>query len=251
MAGITGKTGLSSGLLEDLRYKAFQRAGGPNSAFDQVVWKDELPSELPTTPHTFLFSGPPLHTLADADTLTPIGMVQDVTYNAQRQIAQIAELGNRYYRIVGGRWNHAVSIQRIMSKQANLVGALYRWHLRKIKNGDGSLLFDPTADQPELEDEGTDQKQLLSFQAMSLDSDLLNIPLGLFLVHLTEQGEQIAAEYWEHAMIVQFGKAIPVGQVTVTESCQLLFSRAVPMKQIVSPYSATDFTLSSGSPKRG
>ena len=151
--------------LNKIRYDA-TRGLTDVSAFDKAMWKDELPQELANPSFTFLFSGPPTVPAAlDLQRwLTPIGMIQNVNQQSSRPLTGIKELGRRYRKIVGTSFNHAVSLNRVLGKDANLVGMLYRW----AYNLDSNYIADPAADQPTYR------------QMVGLDSDLLQVPFGLY-----------------------------------------------------------------------
>lgn len=204
--------------LNQLRYDAMRSISDANP-FEKAVWKDELPQELAQPGYTFLFSGPPTvpAALELQKFITPIGMITSVNPTSSRQLQGIKELGNRYTRYVGGAFQHAVTLNRVLGRDANLVGMLYRW----AYNLDSKYHSDPAGGQWTYR------------QMVGLDSDLLNVPFGLYLVMMTENLEPISAEYWERCMIGQHAKPISTDQIIIMEYCQIAFSRIVPMKNMV------------------
>lgn len=204
--------------LNRLRYESM-RSLSDADPFNRAVWKDELPQELAQPGYTFLFSGPPTvpAALELQNFITPIGMITSVNPTSSRQLQGIKELGNRYSRYVGGPFQHAVSLNRVLGRDANLVGMLYRW----AYNLDSRYHSDPAAGQYTYR------------QMVGLDSDLMNVPFGLYLVMMTENLEPISAEYWERCMIGQYAKPISSDQIIIMEFCQIAFSRIVPMKNML------------------
>lgn len=224
--------------LAQLRYEAMQGVGLVDP-FNRTVWQDELPDELPSSQHTFIFSGPPLasYALAHTDLLTPIGLIQDVQHNAQRQISPIAEMGNFYHRHVPGRWNHSAMINRILSKDANILGACYRWALKL----DVSLILPVSA-----LDFAPSSVDSFSLQAVSIDSELLNLPFGIYVVKLTENGDFISASFWERCLVAGYTEAIQSGQVTLMESMQVVMGRKIAARNALPPALFTGYELEEG-----
>lgn len=206
--------------IGQLRYNATTGVGQVDP-FNQVIWQDELPADMPSGQYTFVFSGPPVadQALGSTDLLTPIGLVQDIQYSAQRQITPVSELGNRYYRHVGGRWNHSATLNRITSKEGNIIGMFYRW---AFAQGVRTMLSPTHGDSP------LSNKSSQNLHAVAVESDLLNIPFGLYLVELTENLEFISAGYWEKCMIAGYSKTIQSQQATILESVQIVMARSIP-----------------------
>lgn len=198
---------------ESLRYDSKQSY--PDVApFSDAVWKDELPLEYPTGQFTFLFAGPPKYALMkqNAKLLTPLGLVQDISYQAQRQLAPIPEIGNRYFRHIGGRWSHMANITRIMSLEGNLAGMLYRW----VERQNDQYVVKATPEQ-------SDRRKHI----VTVESDMLNMPFGILVVRGNELGQAVSATYWEKCMIASMGEQISSGQVIITESVQIVMARTV------------------------
>lgn len=225
-------------LIGQLRYAASTGVRDVRP-FDQVVWHDELPSDMPSGQYTFVFSGPPVadQALINSDLLTPIGLVTDIQYNAQRQITPLAELGNRYYRHVGGRWSHSATLNRIVSREGNIIGMFYRWALAQ---GVSVRL------EAGHEDSRISEVAGINLQQVAVESDLLSIPFGLYVVELTENSDFISAAYWEKCMIAGYGKTIQSGQATILESVQLVMARSIPAGMQVSGGTFVGFDLQSG-----
>lgn len=207
--------------LDVLRYQAAQSHLDVD-AFNKVIYEDVLPCEVPSPAHTFIFSGPPVasYAMQNPHLLTPIGLVQDVQYGFQRPMAPLPELGNKYQRFAGGRWNHSVNLSRVMSMQANIIGMLYAWVIK----GDGfvqSFIVHPSGEQAS------------NLQMVTVDSEITNIPFGLYKVKTTEDGRPVSAVFWERAMIAGGSEAEQAGQAYIMESLQLVFSRSVPVPTIL------------------
>jgi len=227
--------------LDGRRYDAFTRLGdseAPPNPTSKVVWRDELAGDLPNPAFTFLLSGPPEAAMAHVGSMTPIGMVQGIQYATARQSADIPELGAKHYHTFGSRFKHNITIGRIWARSANLLGALYRWHIRQLTTDNvqgGSpgarLMYDPAYRQPVEAKAPTvpARDQGRSYQIMSVDSDLLAIPLGLYVLYLTDDGQAIAGEFWERCMVMQLARAIDVNNPLMLENMQLVARRVVPM----------------------
>jgi hypothetical protein len=230
-------------LLKSLRYAAATSVSGDTgvNAFEKVIFSDDLPGEIASTQYTFVFSGPPTMDQGTANQgvdLTPVGLVQDLQLAGQRQIAPIAELGNRFYRHVAGRTNHSASMSRVVSKTANVIGMMYAWLLK------GNPVFHqpPTAHQPPLLDKDGNELQY-SLHVPSLDSDLLDIPFGLYVVKLTENGDLISAAYWERCLIAGYTEMVQSGQVMVMEQIQLVMSRVLPAPNLIGPLNEHSYQI--------
>lgn len=220
--------------LKSLRYAAATSVAKGNDgvdAFNKVIFSDDLPGEIATTQHCFIFSGPPRMEHGTANhgiDLTPVGLVTDLQLAGQRQIAPIAELGNRFYRHVAGRTNHSASMGRVLSKSANIIGMMYVWLLK------GNPVFhqEPTRNQQPFKD-ASGKEANYSLHALSLDSDMLDIPFGLYVVKTNEDGTFMSACYWENCMIAGYTEQISTGQVMVMEQIQIVMSRVLPAPNLI------------------
>lgn len=238
---------ISSDFLNELRYSAIQ-AAGTMDAFNSVMFSDDLPSEIATTQHTFIFSGPPTmkQGLADGGVdLVPVGLIQDLQLSGQRQIAPIPEIGNRFYRHIPGRVNYSASMSRVLCKSANVIGMMYAWVLNK--NIAGGLQQNPNSSptqdlviQPGNKNSGL---QSYSLQVPSLDSDLIDIPFGIYAVKLTEEGDVISAAYWERCLIAGYSEATSAGQVMIMEQIQLVMARVMPARNILGVGTGQSFQI--------
>lgn len=219
--------------LKEMRYRS--QGLSSQNPFDQAIYHDDLPHEMASPMHTFVYSGPPLYKMVESNNglLSPVGLVQDLQYSGQKQISPAPELGNRFMRHAPGRPSHSATITRLLSKSANLAGMLYRWYLKS----QGDNFFVPgNIHQPNsevAEDLGG------SFQIVTLDSDIFDIPFGLLVVRMTENGEHISANYWERCLVAGMSETISAGQVVIMENIQLVFSQNRPADPRVVNYSST------------
>lgn len=204
--------------------------------FSKVIHNDDLPRDMASPMHTFVFSGPPTYGLAEqnqATQLRPVGLVQDLQYSGQKQISPVPELGNRFMRHVPGRPSHSATLSRLISKSANLAGMLYQWY---IPENNGSLFAAGNHKQP-LSEVPAFQKS--SLQVVTLDSDIFDIPFGLLVVKMTEDGRPISANYWERCLVAGVSETISSGQVVIMENVQIVFSRNHPANPDMVRYDTT------------
>jgi hypothetical protein len=226
--------------LQQLRYDVATKPSEVNP-FQKQLWFDDLPTEIASPLHTVIFSGPPLVTqmMNDPDAvLTPIGLVQDVQLSSQRQLVPLPELGNRYFRHVGGRWNHSATLSRVLSLSGNIIGMMYRWYLGQP---DAVFHLNPTAGQLPDPRRPTGSKSL---HAMSPDSDLLDYPFGIYVAKMDEEGETISAQYWERCMIASYSDTISGGNAIIMETLQLVITRIIPVENKLPVLDGTPYILS-------
>jgi hypothetical protein len=213
------------------RYNAFRDVRNDVAdSFNQAVYHDDLPGEIASPIHTFLMSGPPnaatiLEQPDGIDMLTPIGLLQDVSVSAQRTLTPATELGVKYHRPIPGRFVHSVNIQRVLSWSANLVGMLYRW---AVNNPEIQYAFAPH------EGQSTHLANVrVSLQLVGLESDLIELPFGLYLVDMTESAEFISSTYLERCMIGGYSKGANVNGTFTLENVSCMYMRPVPMKNVL------------------
>jgi hypothetical protein len=204
--------------LDALRHAAYRSVRSQTyNAFEQPVFADELPGDLVSPSHTLLVSGPPLARLAVAyrEQLTPIGMLQAVEQSSQRSMTTVNEFGAATPRHFPGRMQHAVTLQRVVGSQGNMLGMLYRWLLEYHTGGGYNVApLLPTSQR------GT------PLQATTA-SELIEVPFGLYLVSFNEVGAYIASWYWEKCLLQSHARSLSATNPTVLENVQLVFAREV------------------------
>lgn len=220
---------LDADTLRKFRYQ-FARKIGEVDPYHKVLGFDDLPGEFAATEFTVLFSGPPTVTMAkqNQDALTPIGLVQNISYNGQRNVTPIPEMGNKSYRYIPGRVIHSAQIGRILSRQGSLLHACYAWMERFIGNQNVGIAVPPGDDGIQTVD-GVAGPNAVGRHWTTLESDLFNIPTGFLLVVGNANGEVLSKVYWEKCILPDYMFQLDASQTSIIEQVSIRMSRAVPM----------------------
>lgn len=214
---------LSKETLNKFRY-AIATQVGDLDPYHKSIGFDDLPGEFAASEFTILFSGPPTVAMAKKNEklLYPIGLVQDLSYNGQRNITPIPELGNKSYRYVPGRIIHAANIGRLLARESgSILYACYAWLDRLLKDKGGAQVF---ANLPPQDNEVSGHGR----HWLTLDSDVFNIPTGFLLVVGNQDGEILGKVYWEKCVLPDHMLRVSAGETTISEQISLKMARAVP-----------------------
>jgi len=180
-------------------------------------------SQFSATPDsTILYAGPARFTglSGDASILTPIGLVDGISFQADSGLQRLYEIGSNRSFFTRGKTQHALSLSKMLADQSNILHALSKVAYRPIQNvaGYGS----PGAESPNPE------------IMMNLDSEYFAVPFGLLMLFKTRgggdgYGKVLSAVYLEYAMFQNYSFQIASQAPVIVENIMIQFDRPVPV----------------------
>jgi len=179
---------------------------------------------------TFLVAaGPVRFQDVTADNVSPIGLVQQVGAQQQRQLFRLFEVGSNENYLAAGRHNNRLTLSRIMYHGASLMHALYKNSGRAFPD-----------DLPAHARPGFDGDSVLWWNLQSVQFDE---PTGLYLrLDSFEDADQdmgdgsladsatIGGVYLEECHIDSHQVNVDANQVLVAENVGLQWAQMVPME---------------------
>ena len=103
----------------------------PNASVDKNAY---IPQNMLDGTNILVLVGPPLYTdVTDTGSqpLQPIGLIQGLEISTGRPQRQAGEIGSKAKYLLSSRGGRQMGIGRIMTDEANVLKALYRWHILK------------------------------------------------------------------------------------------------------------------------
>lgn len=212
----------------DPGYDAFRSVSRDRAdSHNAPVFFDDQAGDISSANFTYILSGPPLKYMAEQrpDLLTPIGLLNSVNETGQRPSVSLSEIGSGVRQTAAGAPAYSATLQRVTSYSGNLLGMLYRW---AVVLAETQYSYAPNAKQS-----GGDPDTGKSLQFMTLNSEIMDVPFGVYIITTTESGAFINAVYWENCLVLGKGRGIPAGEAVILENVQLVYEREWPMSQLI------------------
>ncbi len=180
-------------------------------------------SQFSATPDTvMLFAGPARFSglAGDASILTPIGLVDGISYQSDAGLQRLYEIGSNRSFFTRGKTQHAVSMGKMLADQANILNALSKVAYRPIQDAGGYGSPGATGPNPDI--------------MMNLDSEYFAVPFGLLLLFKTRgggdgYGKVLTALYLEYAMFQNYAFQVASQSPVIVENIMVQFDRPVPV----------------------
>jgi len=185
-------------------------------------------------------SGPAIHQEGAEGNLLPIGLVQNVTVNQNKNIQQLFEIGSRKPFFVPGRTLTHVGLSRVMFDGPSLLKAVY---LRKEEASSIATIPDfnnlqingvNSTDEPGVDasnsaapgnPEGTGSAFFIN-----LASSFFNSPLGLGFVLKNQNDEGYGGFYLEECYIQNHSFSAAGQQTVLAENIGIRATRVIPFQ---------------------
>lgn len=180
-------------------------------------------SQFSATPDsTILFAGPARFTglSGDASVLTPIGLVDGISFQADAGLQRLYEIGSNRAFFTRGKTQHALTLGKMLADQSNILNALSNQAYRPLQNVGG--YGGPGAESP--------NPNIM----MNLDSEYFAVPFGLLMLFKTRgggdgYGKVLSAVYLEYAMFQNYAFQVASQSPVIVENIMLQFDRPVPV----------------------
>lgn len=180
-------------------------------------------SQFSATPDTtVIFAGPARFTgLSGSSTeLTPIGLVDGISYQSSPSLARLFEIGSNRSFFTRGKTISSVSFSKMLADQRNILAALSANAYRPLINADGSKAPGADAPNPDI--------------MMNIDSEYFAVPFGLMLMFKTRgggtgTGKILSALYLEYCMFSNYNFSISNSSPVIMEGMAIEFDRTVPI----------------------
>lgn len=180
-------------------------------------------SQFSATPDsTALFAGPARFSglSGDASVLTPIGLTDGISFQADAGLQRLYEIGSNRAFFTRGKTQHAVSLGKMLADQANILSALSQVAYRPLQNAGGFGSPGAASPNPDI--------------MMNLDSEYFAVPFGLMMVFKTRGGGDgfgkiLSAVYLESCMFGNYAFQVASQAPVIVENVMLQFDRPVPV----------------------
>lgn len=180
-------------------------------------------SQFSATPDsTLLYAGSCRYTglSGDASILTPIGLVDNISFQADAGLQRLYEIGSNRAFFTRGKTQHALTLSKLLADQANILAALSAVAYRPVQDASG--FGEPGADSP--------NPNIM----MNLDSEYFAVPFGLLMLFKTRGGGDgfgkiLSAIYLEYCMFQNYSFQVASQAPVIAENVMLQFDRPVPV----------------------
>lgn len=152
------------------------------------------------------------------DNLLPIGMLQNMQVQQQRQVQPMQALGSARTYFTAGKSNISFNMSRLLINGRNLLRALYS---QAAQNTDNINLMN-FGESPVRSD---DTEQFF----LNLDSELFYIPIGLAVLFRSVAHNTVGAFYIELAMFNSWNVGFQAGQNMIMENVSGFADRIRPI----------------------
>lgn len=168
----------------------------------------------------------------------PIGVIENLSWQQNRQLQRLFEIGSKRSYFVVGRNVGALSIARTLFYGPSLMRALYAYispdrlpeNVRRtvsvlLQNADRDLALDQTLTS------GDRISQSPGFADFfgNLDSELFDLPMGILLYMLDAQKRPYGAIYLEEAHINSHNMNISASNSIIAEGVTIQYDTAIPL----------------------
>ena len=150
------------------------------------------------------------------DNMLPVGMVQNMQVNQQRQVRPMQAIGSARTYFTASKSRVSFNISRLMVNGRNLLRALYTQAV--TNNIDLSMFGDEPVRQSNSEQ-----------YFLNLDSELFYIPIGLAVLYRSVAHDAVGAFYVELAMINSWNVSTQAGQSMIMENVSGFADRVRPI----------------------
>ena len=171
---------------------------------------------------TALFAGPSRFSglAGNAQSLTPIGLADNIAMSANPQLARLFEIGSNRSFFTRGKTMHSLQMGKMLADQKNILAALSQQAYRPNINAGGQGAPGATSPNPDI--------------MMNLDSEYFNIPFGLLLLFKTQGGGDgfgkiLTAVYLEYCMFSSYNFQVSSQSPVIVENVSIEFDRPVPV----------------------
>lgn len=179
-------------------------------------------SQYSATPDTtLLYASSARFTSVDPTSLTPIGLVDNISMSTNPTLARLFEIGSNRSFFTRGKTMQSVQLTHMLADQANVLEALSRNAYRPSMNTSGMAAPGAESPSPDIK--------------MNLDSEYFNVPFGLLLVFKTRgsgdggMGKQLTALYLEYCMFSNYQFSVNSQAPVIQETVAIEFDRIVPV----------------------
>lgn len=174
---------------------------------------------------TLVFAGP-VRKPASPDTLLPIGMLQQISFQQGKQTQPLMSIGGGRAFFTSGKSQTSWSAARLFVNGRNFLRAL---HDQAIKSGIDVTAFDDKAGAAQSTPAGTGDANQPKY-VVNLDSELFYLPFGMGCMFRNKQRQICGAFYMEACMISSWSTAIGAGQSQIMEQVSGMADRILPWK---------------------
>jgi len=202
-----------------------------NNAVERLT--DNIPYTSAHPDDGLVLIGPPRYAdIGDMSKLYPVGLLQQFTFNQNRQLAPMQTIGSGRVYFTTGKSTVGWSMQRLFVKGPNLLKALSKnAETQGIKTGN------PNAFGERPVSEGAPNFLI------NLDSELFLVPFGMAVHFRDKSNNTIGGVYLELCMISSYNNGLVAGQSMVMEGVNGMADRLFSID--VQP---TDSGFPTGSP---
>lgn len=154
----------------------------------------------------------------DQALLTPIGFINEMTFNEGSNIVRLGEIGSRMPRFVVDRTAASGTISRAMFNASNLAYVLYQNSLKSTSKLGIAGLYD------QILKSGDDT----NFKS-GLWSDMFKIPFGMAVCFRTIGNDFLASVFLEQCYINDYQTGMTIGQAIILENISFDMERIRPV----------------------
>lgn len=193
---------------------------------DDSVLKGPDGTDYVNGENVVLAAGPPTTTREGwADSVFPIGLVQNASIAQSRQLQQLFELGSRESYMIPGKTFVNLTLSRVLINGPNLLKAMYASTYEGSVAGDGDIGSAPAY----LSAEGTGDFWI------DMASEVFARPIGLMLYMLDTEKDAYAASYIEKCYIQSHQMSLTAQQTLILENVQIRGTRVRPIFSVSNP----------------
>lgn len=164
-----------------------------------------------------------------------VGLVQDVSFNQQRQATQIHEVGSkRKYTFSSGRTQGQMQLSRVLFDGKSLLRAVTREEQIDLVGSDHVSTDNPAT--------AADTAGYGDFY-INLGASLFSRPVGLIMIFRDLGNENIGALFFREAYVISHNMGISSRQPFLSESCSVLYEGILPLQHRQGATPNKDITL--------
>lgn len=197
--------------------------------YKKHVERAAFPDTIASPDSTLILAGPATYEeiapvtsaqiTGNQELLTPIGFINEMSFNEGSNIVRLGEIGSRMPRFVVDRTAASGTISRAMFNANNLAYVLYQNSLKSTSKLGLAGLYDQVLKSSE----NTRFKS-------GLWSDMFKVPFGMAVCFRTIGNDFLASVFLEQCYINGYQTGITIGQAIVLENISFDMERIRPVK---------------------
>lgn len=152
------------------------------------------------------------------DNLLPVGMIQNMQVQQQRQVQPMQAVGSARTYFTASKSNVSFNISRLFINGRNLLRALYTQATQNTSAINMTSFGEPPVKQ-------SDDEQFF----LNLDSELFYVPIGLAVLFRSVAHDAVGAFYIELAMLNSWNVSVQAGQSMIMENVSGFADRIRPI----------------------